>query len=86
MKTLICKKPKRTIYLWNKCNSIGLHQAAIQFQNVFLTKHSIISPVEEICQFIKSNLKELMNDFVPTKQTSNKINKCWFNTKLKKTM
>jgi hypothetical protein len=84
MKTLICKKPKRTIYLWNKCNSIGLHEAAITFQNTFLTKYSIVSPVEDIWQFIKSNLKELMNDFVPTKQTSNKINKCWFNTKLKK--
>ena len=84
IKTQICKKPKRVIYLWNKCNTTDLHQAAIKFQTTFLTKYNINSPVEDIWQFIKANLKELMVDFVPTKQTSNKINKCWFNTKLKK--
>ena len=78
------KKPKRKIYLWNKCNTLDLHQAAIKFQNIFLAKYSINSPVEDIWQFIKANLKELMDNFVPTKQTTNKINKCWFNTKLKK--
>ena len=59
---------------------------AIKFQNIFLAKYSINSPVEDFWQFIKANLKELMDNFVPTKQTTNKINKCWFNTKLKKTM
>ena len=84
IKALILKKPKRIIYLWNKCNTLDLHQAAIKFQNIFLAKYSINSPVEDIWQFIKANLKELMDNFVPTKQTTNKINKCWFNTKLKK--
>ena len=84
IKTLINKKPKRIIYLWNKCNTTDLHQAAIKFKNTFLTKYSIDNPVEEIWQYIKENLKELMDVFVPTKQTTNKINKCWFNTKLKK--
>jgi hypothetical protein len=84
MHTQICKKPKRIIYLWNKCNTTELHQAAIKFQTTFLTKYNINHPVEDLWQVIKTNLKELMSDFVPTKQTSNKINKCWFNTKLKK--
>ena len=84
MHTQICKKPKRIIYLWNKCNTTELHQAAIKFQTTFLTKYNINHPVEDLWQVIKTNLKELMFDFVPTKQTSNKINKCWFNTKLKK--
>ena len=50
IKALILKKPKRIIYLWNKCNTLDLHQAAIKFQNIFIAKYIINSPVEDIWQ------------------------------------
>ena len=84
IKTKINKIPRRIIYLWNKCNSIKLHQSAANFQQTFLSKFNTNSPVEEIWKDIKTNLKTIMDENVPTKLTSNKINKCWFNSRLKK--
>ena len=84
IKAVINEKPKRKIFLWNKCNLTELHQAAIKFQNLFLAEQNINQPVDDLWNCIKSNLKAIMDNLVPTKQSSNKINKCWFNTKLKK--
>ena len=84
IKAQISKKPNRIVYQWNRCNIIKLHQSALNFQNNFLNKYKVDDPVEETWNYIKTNLKEIMEDSVPKKQISNKINKCWFNSKLKK--
>ena len=79
------RKPlKRNIYLWNKANEESIRNNCRQFSQLFLKHHSAADDVNQLWKCIKTNLKTIINDNVPTKTTSANFTKPWVTTEVKR--
>ena len=80
----LLKRTRRTIWDWNKRNNENLHQDAKNFANLFIQKHNRNNPVEELWTCLKSNIQAIMDENIPTRQTSNSSKQSWITNKAKK--
>ena len=79
------KKPiKREIKLWKKINVEKLKKDCEDFKNSFLKKFNNKSNINELWDFIKNNLTQLMKNNVPTKTASTKRHQPWITTTTKR--
>ena len=79
------KKPiKRKIKLWKKADEEKLRKECNVFKILFLKKYNIKSNIEELWNFIKTNLIKIMEDNVPTKTASTKRHQPWITTTTKR--
>ena len=80
------KKPSsRTIHLWKQVDMSKLRQDAKNFNNLFIQSHSHNKkPISTQWSCINKNLELILDDNVPTKNTSTKIFPPWITTQTKR--
>ena len=83
MKSVVCKKPTQTIYLWNKLDWNKNRLLASEFSESFLPEHGTRS-VEKNYTMFKEFIALTMKEHIPNKLTSNRTNLPWFNRGLKR--
>ena len=71
------KKPRHTIWLWNKMDRAGLYKNPAIFRDKCLAAHSIRVPVDKLWNCIKNNIACLMEDVIPSKLTSSQFRQAW---------
>ena len=70
--------------MWKKINEEKLRKECNVFKILFLKKYNIKSNIEELWNFIKTNLIKIMEDNVPTKTASTKRHQPWITTTTKR--
>ena len=83
LKPVVCKKPPRTIYLWNKVDWNKIRLLASEFSESFLPEHGTRS-VEKNYTMFKEFIALTMKVHIPNKLTSTRTNLPWFNRGLKR--
>ena len=83
LKPVVCKKPPRTIYLWNKVDWSKIRLLASEFSKSFLPEHGTRS-VEKNYTMFKEFIALTMKVHIPNKLTSTRTNLPWFNKGLKR--
>ena len=79
------KKPtKRKIYLWNKVDEAEIQKAAHDLRLRFLSLFSATSNVNDMWNFLKTEFLKIIDEHVPTKETSTKSHQPWITTETKK--
>ena len=79
------KKPiKREILLWKKVDEVELQKDVLNFRNTFLEQFSDSKNVNDIWDFIKKGLNEIIKKHVPSKLTSSRFHQPWVNSTIKK--
>ena len=78
LKPVVCKKPPRTIYLWNKVDWNKLRLLASEFSESILPEHGTRS-VEKNYTMFKEFIALTMKEHIPNKLTSTRTNLPWFN-------
>ena len=78
------KQVKRKIHLWNKANLNNIKNDASKFSSAFLEKHNTSENPNHLWKCIKDSLNNIINEHVPTKTTSTKLNQPWLNTEVKR--
>ena len=82
LKPVVCKKPPRTIYLWNKVDWNKIRLLASKFSESFLHEHGTRS-VDMNYTMFKEFIALTMKEHIPNKLTSTRTNLPWFNRGLK---
>ena len=77
LKPVICKKPPRTIYLWNKVDWNKIRLLASEFSESFLPEHGTRS-VEKNYNMFKEFIALTIKVHIPNKLTSTRTNLPWF--------
>ena len=80
---MVCKKPPRTIYLWNKVDWNKIRLLASEFSESFLPEHDTRS-VDKNYTMFKEFIALTMKEHIPKKLTSTRTNLPWFNRGLKR--
>ena len=75
---------KSRIQLWNKVDEQTLKKAAHDLKTKFLNSYSINDNVTEMWNFIKSEIKHIIESNIPTKLSSSRIHQPWINTVTKR--
>ena len=83
LKPVVCKKPPRTIYLWNKVDWNKIRLLASEFSESFLPEHGTRS-VDKNYTMFKEFIALTMKEHIPNKLTSTRTNLPWFNRGLKR--
>ena len=83
LKPVVCKKPPRTIYLWNKVDWNKIRLLASEFSESFLPEHGTRS-VDKNYTIFKGFIALTMKEHIPNKLTSTRTNLPWFNRGLKR--
>ena len=83
LKPVVCKKPPRTIYLWNKVDWNKICLLASEFSESFLPEHGTRS-VDKNYTMFKEFSALTMKEHIPNKLTSTRANLPWFNRGLKR--
>ena len=83
LKPVVCKKPPRTIYLWNKVDLNKVCLLASEFSESFLPEHGTRS-VDKNYTMFKEFIALTMKEHIPNKLTSTRTNLPWFNSRLKR--
>ena len=79
------KKPtKRKILLWNRADVNKIKEETHAFRNTFLKTFSTSSNVNEMWEYIKKEIFNIIDKHVPFKMTSSKTHQPWINTETKK--
>ena len=88
LKPVVCKKPPRTIYLWNKVDWNKIRLLASEFSESFLPEHGTRSVDKNYTMFKEfiALTMNLMKEHIPNKLTSTRTNLPWFNRGLKRIM
>ena len=80
---VVCKKPHRTIYLWNKVDWNEIRLLASEFSESFLPEHGTRS-VDKSYTMFKEHIAFTMKEPIPNKLTSTRTNLPWFNRGLER--
>ena len=83
MRSVVCKKPPRTIYLWNKVDWNKIRLLASEFSESFLPEHGTRS-VDKNYTMFKEFIALTMKEHIPNKLISTRTNLPWFNRGLKR--
>ena len=74
----IRKKPtKRRIHLWNRVDETKIQKDTHDFRLKFLTLFSVSDNVQDMWDFVKSNIDKIIEDNVESKLTSSKTHQPW---------
>ena len=80
----IRKKPtKRRIHLWNRVDEAKIQEDTHELRNRFLILFSASDSVIDMWNFIKKEFTFIIDDNVPTKETSTKVHQPWITTETK---
>ena len=81
----IRKKPtKRRIHLWNRVDETKIQKDTHDFRLKFLTLFSVSDNVQDMWDFVKSNIDKIIEDNVESKLTSSKTHQPWITTETKR--
>ena len=80
---VVCKKPHRTIYLWNKVDWNKIRLLASEFSESFLPEHCTRS-VDKNYTMFKEHIALTMKEHILSKLTSTGTNLPWFNRGLER--
>ena len=83
LKPVVCKKPPRNIYLWNKVDWNKIRLLASEFSESFLPEHGTRS-VDKNYTMFREFIALTMKEHIPNKLTSTRTNLPWFNRGLKR--
>ena len=79
-----CKPVKRKIHLWKKASIVSMKEECFKFQQEFLDKYCVTSPVHDMWFDIKSELITILDNGVPSKVSSTRVNQPWITRSVKR--
>jgi predicted membrane-bound dolichyl-phosphate-mannose-protein mannosyltransferase len=77
------KPVKMKIYIWKKANKDKLEDQASEMGKQFKEKFSLDRAINEIWDFIKSNILNILQESVPSKMSSTRFSLHWINRTVK---
>ncbi|XP_038045149.1 uncharacterized protein LOC119719722 [Patiria miniata] len=78
------RKPvRRKILLWKRADLVTIRSRVHQMSVDFTSKFTTSTPVEDFATALQLELEEIINDCVPSKLSSTRVNQPWFNSKSK---
>ena len=77
------KPVKMKIYIWKKANKDKLEDQASEMGKQFKEKFSLDRAINEIWDFIKSNILNILQESVPSKMSSSRFSLHWINRTVK---
>ena len=78
------KPVKRKIYLWNKACVDDMKAECYKFQLDFVSKYTVSSPVHQMWSDVNSTLLTILENGVPAKMSSTRINQPWITREVKR--
>ncbi|MCG8034813.1 MAG: hypothetical protein JAZ03_21935, partial [Candidatus Thiodiazotropha taylori] len=78
------KLPKRKIFLWKNVNTEAMGTEIDKFTSDFTQKYTTSTDINVLWSTFKTTCISIMDEQVPTKQTSSRFNQPWINRKLKR--
>ncbi len=81
------RKPvKRKIHLWKKADLDAIRHRVKGMSDNFTTKFSATTPVEVLADELQQELTKIIEDCVPSKLSSSRVNQPWFNADTKRAL
>ncbi|XP_038049838.1 uncharacterized protein LOC119723314 [Patiria miniata] len=77
------KSVRRKILLWKRADLVTTRSRVHQMSDDFTSKFTTSTPVEDLATALQLELEEIINDCVPSKLSSTRVNQPWFNSKSK---
>ena len=78
------KPAKHKIYLWDMANMEDVRNEGERMAEEFLSKYDASSSVNEMWSSIEAELQKILDEFVPSKFTTQRYNQPWVNRRVKR--
>ncbi len=78
------KPVRRKIHLWTKADFDAVRNRVSEFLEEFIRTHAIDTPVDQLWELLRDEIKSIIDEYIPSKFTTTHFNQPWVNRRVKR--